>query len=570
MRDYLRQLLGQRYEVRLTANGAEALAALRADRPDLVLADIMMPELDGYGLLAAVRSDPVLADLPVVLLSARAGQEATIEGLDAGADEYLVKPFSARELLARLSSNLERARGRRSLRESEERFRALVTATSDVVYRMSPDWTEMWALDGRGILADTQSPSVDWIEEYILPEERSDVLAEIRGAIDAKAAFQMEHRVRRADGTIGWVFSRAIPLFSPTGEITEWFGAASDVTERVMAVGALRQANDTLEQRVSEALAERRLMAELVRTTDTFVQVIDKNFRFLAINDANAAEYEHSYGFRPRVGDCLEDLLADRPDLRAPVLAVWASAPWRARRFPRRPKCSAIRALRRRHYEITFRPLRDAIGETIGAYQFSTDVTEESGSRRCASPQPRSSSGKAKRWRPSGQLTGGIAHDFNNLLAGISGNLDLLRRRISQGRLADVDRYIEAAQATASQRAASLDAAAARLFPPPDARPARRRSQLDRGRHRGPDPAQRWSGRSAGSRWRGRIVGNTGRCATDRKRAAEPLREWARCHGAQWRPPDDRDGSQPVAGRSHRPGTRIAARPMLRFALRHG
>jgi DNA-binding response OmpR family regulator len=90
--------------VRLTANGAEALAALREDRPDLVLADVMMPELDGYGLLRAIREDPALADLPMVMLSARAGEEATIEGLDAGADDYLIKPFSTRELVARLGT----------------------------------------------------------------------------------------------------------------------------------------------------------------------------------------------------------------------------------------------------------------------------------------------------------------------------------------------------------------------------------------------------------------------------------------------------------------------------------
>lgn len=86
------------------------------------------------------------------------------------------------------------------------------------------------------------------------------------------------------------------------------------MTERVNAVRALREANETLEQRVAEALAERRLMAELVQTTNTFVQVLDKDFRFLAINDANVAEYEKLYGFRPKVGDSLAELLAARPE----------------------------------------------------------------------------------------------------------------------------------------------------------------------------------------------------------------------------------------------------------------
>jgi signal transduction histidine kinase/DNA-binding response OmpR family regulator len=428
MRDYLRQLLGQRYVVRLAANGTEALAAIRVDRPDLVLADIMMPELDGYGLLRTVRGDPTLVDLPVVLLSARAGEEATIEGLDAGADDYLIKPFSARELVARLSANLERARGRRQVRESEERFRALVTATSDVVYRMSPDWTEMRVLNGRGILADTHSPSAAWIEEYILAEDRPPMLAEIQAAINAKSVFQMEHRVRRADGTVGWVFSRAIPLLSPLGEITEWFGAASDVTERVAAVRALRQANETLERRVAEALAERRLMAELVQTTDTFVQVLDENFRILAINDANIAEYEKVYGFRPKVGDSLADLLADRPELCEPVLAVWSRA-LMGEAFTATAQFGDP-ALQQRHYEITLRPLRDGAGKIIGAYQFSTDITErrEAETRLAEAEEQLRQSQKME---AVGKLTGGVAHDFNNVLQVIGGNLQLLSRDVA-------------------------------------------------------------------------------------------------------------------------------------------
>jgi signal transduction histidine kinase/DNA-binding response OmpR family regulator len=115
MRSYVARLLRQDgYAVETAEDGAEALAALRRTRPDLLLSDVMMPQLDGFGLLAAVRSDPELADLPVILLSARAGEEAAVEGLAAGADDYLTKPFAARELLARISANLALAHARRS------------------------------------------------------------------------------------------------------------------------------------------------------------------------------------------------------------------------------------------------------------------------------------------------------------------------------------------------------------------------------------------------------------------------------------------------------------------------
>jgi signal transduction histidine kinase len=115
MRDYVERLLGTLYEVVTAPDGEAALDALRHERPDLILSDVMMPRLDGYGLLAAIRAEPRFRDLPVILLSARAGDEARVEGLDAGADDYLVKPFAARELLARVRSNLDLARLRREV-----------------------------------------------------------------------------------------------------------------------------------------------------------------------------------------------------------------------------------------------------------------------------------------------------------------------------------------------------------------------------------------------------------------------------------------------------------------------
>ncbi len=113
MRDYVARLLAPHYDIRVAADGAQALDEIRKHRPDLVLSDVMMPQLDGLGLVREVRAEPTLADLPIILLSARAGEEASVHGLDAGADDYLVKPFGARELLARVAGTLKMARIRR-------------------------------------------------------------------------------------------------------------------------------------------------------------------------------------------------------------------------------------------------------------------------------------------------------------------------------------------------------------------------------------------------------------------------------------------------------------------------
>ena len=112
MRDYLRRLLSSHWHVEVCGNGVEALAAAARRLPDVILSDVMMPELDGFGLLAALRANPATRDIAFMLLSARAGEEARLEGLQAGADDYLVKPFSGRELVARLAVLRERQRAR--------------------------------------------------------------------------------------------------------------------------------------------------------------------------------------------------------------------------------------------------------------------------------------------------------------------------------------------------------------------------------------------------------------------------------------------------------------------------
>ncbi len=144
MRQYLHRLLAERYRVRTVPDGEAALTAVREELPHLVLSDVMMPRLDGFGLLRELRADAHTRDLPVIMLSARAGEESRVDGLQAGADDYLIKPFSARELLARVQSSLELARVRREAeqgsRQRGAQFKTLLDQAPLGVYLVDAEF----------------------------------------------------------------------------------------------------------------------------------------------------------------------------------------------------------------------------------------------------------------------------------------------------------------------------------------------------------------------------------------------------------------------------------------------
>jgi PAS domain S-box-containing protein len=263
MREYIRRLLSTRWRVETAADGEAAFKVIRERKPDLVLTDVMMPELDGFGLLTAVRGDPGLRDLPVILLSARAGEEARLEGLDAGADDYLTKPFSARELIARVNANLEMARIRREamqeLRESEARFRNMADhapvmmwmtdAAGQLTYlnRAWADFTGQTLEDGLGLGA--------W--NTLHPDDKPESARIFFEHNTARQAFRVEYRLRSASGAYRWALSAAAPRWSDNGEFLGYIGSVIDITDSKEAEQVLRQANEMLERRVAAAIAER-------------------------------------------------------------------------------------------------------------------------------------------------------------------------------------------------------------------------------------------------------------------------------------------------------------------------
>jgi PAS domain S-box-containing protein len=133
-------------------------------------------------------------------------------------------------------------------KRADDRFRALVTTTADVVYRMSADWSVMYPLDGRGLVRSTDRPIRDWLEANIPAFEHPRVRAAVERAIRTREPFELEHQVFRPDGSLGWTHSRAVAVLGPAGEVVEWFGAATDVTARKLAEARFRSVFEAMDE----------------------------------------------------------------------------------------------------------------------------------------------------------------------------------------------------------------------------------------------------------------------------------------------------------------------------------
>ncbi|HEV2569349.1 MAG TPA: PAS domain S-box protein [Sphingomonas sp.] len=230
-----------------------------------------------------------------------------------------------------------------------------------------------------GISADVPVTMQDFYDG-LHPEDREATSRAYSAAADpaVRLLYDVEYRtVGKEDGRIRWVAAKGRGVFDGPGAAARCLrviGTVIDITARKAVEERLRELNETLERRVAEALAERKLLADIVEGTDAFVQVVDAEFRWLAINRAAADEFDRIFGVRPVVGQSMLEVLGDQPEHRDAVRAVWSRAlagesfteigefgdPGRDRRF----------------YEMKYNVLRDAEGELIGAYQFVYDVTQ--------------------------------------------------------------------------------------------------------------------------------------------------------------------------------------------------
>jgi anti-anti-sigma factor len=266
MREYLIRLLAPHYSVASVSDGRAALDAALADPPDLLISDVMMPGLDGMQLLAALRRDERTSRVPVVLLSARAGQQPAVEGLAAGADDYLVKPFSAQELLARVNAHLSLGRARRA---AEEQFTAMADLAPALIWVADPDGRRVFVNRGWAqFTGRTVSEELDrgW-EERLHPEDRPRYREVTAAAAEQHHGWEVEFRLRRSDGAYHWLLERAVPIGSAE-TFTGFVGSCTDIharyleTERQMLLAEVGAALDRESSVVQQLTALARLTVD--------------------------------------------------------------------------------------------------------------------------------------------------------------------------------------------------------------------------------------------------------------------------------------------------------------------
>jgi signal transduction histidine kinase/CheY-like chemotaxis protein len=283
MRAYLTRLLADDYEVIAVADGQEALRNAQERRPDIIISDVMMPQLDGFALLRALRADPVTSSIPLILLSARAGEEARIEGLKAGADDYLTKPFSAGEFLARVEAHLKlaavRAEGVRLEAAARERLEAameqapaalcLLTGPDHVFVLANPPYLEL--IGGRSVIGRPVREA--------LPDAEGQGLFELLDGVyrTGEPYVGTEHHLeldRNGDGTreslyVNFVYA---PTRDQQGIIDGIFVHVYDVTQQVEARIAAEDATRARDQFLSIASHELRNPVTALKGTAQFLR----------------------------------------------------------------------------------------------------------------------------------------------------------------------------------------------------------------------------------------------------------------------------------------------------------
>ena len=319
----------------------------------------------------------------------------------------------AERLLAVSRDVTQRKLDEKILRQSEERFRALIMASSDLMCRMSPDWREMRQVYDKNFVAETTVAESNWLDLYVYRDDQRRLMELVNEAIRTKSLFEMEHRVRRGDGSWGWLLSRAVPLLDAEGEIVEWFGTGTDMTEKKRAEQALHDSRERF-----RALFNRGPIAMYSCDASGTIQEFNRNAVLL-------------WGRKPIRGDPNERFFgafkllfpdgSPMPHAHSPIAAVLRGEP---------PIEHGVEVLIERAdgARITIIanivPLKNDRGEITGAINCMYDITERS---RLQCKTVEQAQKLVELDRRKDEFLAMLSHELRNPLAPLSNAVQLLR-----------------------------------------------------------------------------------------------------------------------------------------------
>jgi PAS domain S-box-containing protein len=387
MRAYVQRLLRAQYQVIPVSDGEAALRSARERSPDLILSDVMMPRMDGFGLLKAVREDEALKDIPVILLSARAGEESRVEGLNAGADDYLIKPFSARELLARVSAHLAMARLRRQVTERERELRVQAEIERDRIYELF-----MQAPAAIGILSGPEHRWTFLNSEYLRVTGRDQAEAFIGKTIreslpelEGQGFLELLDNVYRTGVPFVGTETKVVLKVASTGEPREVYfnfvyQPLRDMQGRVE--GVLVHAVDVTQEVLGRIELEERgrasgLLAAIVDSSDD--AIVSKNLNGVITSWNRAAQRLFGYTAKEAVGKHVTLIIPpERHREEDDILR-------RLRRGERVDHFETVRMRKdgtRFDVSLTISPVKDSKGRIIGASKVARDISERKQTER--------------------------------------------------------------------------------------------------------------------------------------------------------------------------------------------
>jgi PAS domain S-box-containing protein len=387
MREYVRRLLQEDgYDVDLAVDGEIALSQALKKSYDLILSDVMMPKVDGIQLLQEIRRDPNLKNTPFVLLSARAGEEFRIQGLSAGADDYLAKPFTSRELLSRVSARIDSKMRRH---ESEERLTLAldlgqmgtwdIDLVNNVVFWSSGEFA-LLKYDAADCM-----PSLESWKKRVHPVDLPSILEQWELAKKNHIDMQAEYRLRFPDGSIRWIEERARFLYDFTDRAYRAIGVSRDITDRKRTVERLQSGHHLLLEQVKDhkvaleqSAQEVATQAELLDLANDAAFISDLNNRITYWN----CGAERLYGWKKEeaIGRNASELLqTEFPVPYGDVLltlahsGVWEGELQQTTRYGHRMTVAS---------RWTYR--RDTEGNPIGWLEINSDLTLQKQSQKAA------------------------------------------------------------------------------------------------------------------------------------------------------------------------------------------